>query len=136
MAKKKKRGVSPLLVAILTIVAGCAAAAWNYVSYVKTKYEGNHPYWSRQAYLQLDPNSLEHRVAEKVLGSDTLKATAAIARHPAPEDTPVMYGSTRGFLINAWNMHPAMARPAPTPMAAMVLGRRDWKMYSSVVSRS
>ena len=62
--------------------------------------------------------------------------TMAMAKHPAPDDTPVMYGSTRGFLISAWNMHPAMARPAPTPMAAMVLGRRDWKMYSSVVSRS
>ena len=38
--------------------------------------------------------------------------------------------------MSAWNMHPAIARPAPTPIAAMVLGRRDWKMYSSVVSRS
>ena len=79
MAKKKKRGVSPLLVAILTIVAGCAAAAWNYVSYVKTKYEGDHPYWSRQAYLQLDPNSLEHRVAEKVLFSGLWPKTENLA---------------------------------------------------------
>lgn len=89
MAKKKKRGVSPLLVAILTIVAGCAAAAWNYVSYVKTKYEGDHPYWSRQAYLQLDPNSLEHRVAEKVLGSDTLKAFAASEEQTGTYGTPL-----------------------------------------------
>lgn len=53
------------------------------------------------------------------------RATTAIAKHPAPDDTPVMYGSTRGFLIIAWYMHPATDSPAPTAMAAIVLGSLD-----------
>ena len=30
------------------------------------------------------------------------KAMTAIAATPAPEDTPMMYGSTSGFLMMAW----------------------------------
>ena len=55
-------------------------------------------------------------------GMETPAAETAIARHPAPEETPVMYGSTRGFLMMAWNMHPAIASPAPTTTAAMARG--------------
>ena len=29
-------------------------------------------------------------------------AMTAMAATPAPEDTPMMYGSTRGFLMMAW----------------------------------
>lgn len=72
MAKKKKRGVSPLLVLLLTVIAVGLAAGWNYISWVKTKYEGNHPNWSRLQFQNLDQGSLEYKVAEKVLSSETL----------------------------------------------------------------
>ena len=89
MAKKKKKGVSRLLVVLLTVLAGCAAAAWNYVSYVKTKYEGDHPYWSRQAFLELKPDSLERKVAETVLKKETLQAFAASEDHSGSYGTPL-----------------------------------------------
>ncbi len=89
MARKRKKGVSPLIVILLTVLAVIVAAAWNYVSYVKTKYEGDHAYWSRQAFLELDPNSLEHKVAEKVLKKETLQAFAANEEHAGAYGTPL-----------------------------------------------
>ena len=46
------------------------------------------------------------------------------AKVPAPDDTPMMYGSTRGFLMTAWYMAPATESPIPTAMAASTRGRR------------
>jgi len=67
-------------------------------------------------------NGMMYRELSARKGMENPMAVAAMARHPAPEDTPVMYGSTRGFLMMAWYMHPAIDSPAPTAMAAMVLG--------------
>ena len=60
----------------------------------------------------------------------------AMANVPAPEDTPMMYGSTRGFLINAWYVAPAIDSPTPTPMVANVLGRRSSNIRISLLVRS
>jgi hypothetical protein len=40
----------------------------------------------------------------------------------APDDTPLIYGSTRGFLTSACIMAPETARPAPIRIAVKVLG--------------
>ncbi|MBR2794783.1 MAG: phosphodiester glycosidase family protein [Solobacterium sp.] len=72
MAKRKSRGIHPLVVVLLILVAGGAAAAVSYASYVKTKYEGNHPYWSKQTYRALDQNSLEYKAAQKLLKPETI----------------------------------------------------------------
>ena len=79
MAKKKRKGVSPLLVCILTVLAGLLAAGWNMVSMIRTKYEGDHPYWSAQEFRSLSRDSLEYKVAEKVLKKETLAAFEATA---------------------------------------------------------
>ncbi len=65
---------------------------------------------------------MRYREFSPTKGMETPAAETATARHPAPEDTPVMYGSTSGFLITAWYMHPAIARPAPTATAAIERG--------------
>ena len=91
MAKKKSRGIHPLVVVLLTLLASGAAAGVTYASYVRTKYEGNHPYWSREAYRALDPASLEHKAAEKLLKPETLaffsqQETVAAVSGPALAD--------------------------------------------------
>jgi exopolysaccharide biosynthesis protein len=91
MAKKKSRGIHPLAVLLLTLLASGAAAGVTYASYIKTKYEGNHPCWSKEAYRALDPSSLEHKAAEKLLKPETLaffaqQETAASVSGPALAD--------------------------------------------------
>ncbi|MBP3869318.1 MAG: hypothetical protein J6D38_09415, partial [Solobacterium sp.] len=78
MAKRKRRGVSPILVLLLTVLAAGLAAGWNYVAAIKTKYEGKHPFWSKQEYLKLSEDSLEYKVAQRVLKTETLKRFAAV----------------------------------------------------------
>ena len=70
--KRRRRGMHPIVAGLLCVLFGAAAAGWNYVSYVKTKYSGAHPYWSRQAFKELDRGSLEYMVAEKVLPAAVL----------------------------------------------------------------
>ena len=72
--RKRRKGLHPLLAVLLCLLFGLAAAGWNYVSYIRTKYGGDHPYWSRQAFSQLDRGSLEYKIAETVLPADTLAA--------------------------------------------------------------
>jgi len=47
---------------------------------------------------------------------------AIAAPKPAPADTPNMSGDTRGFLNRPWNDAPDIDNPAPTSMAAIILG--------------
>ena len=57
------------------------------------------------------------------------------APSPAPDDIPVVYGSARGLRIMYCIAHPAAARPAPTVIAVIALGRRDsHTMYLSILS--
>ncbi len=70
--KRRRKGMHPIVAVLLCVLFGAAAAGWNYVSYVKTKYSGDHPYWSRQAFKELDRGSLEYMVAEKVLPAAVL----------------------------------------------------------------
>ena len=79
MAKRKRRGVSPILVLLLTVLAAGLAAGWNYVAAIKTKYEGDHPFWSKQEYLKLSEDSLEYKVAQRVLKAETLERFAAVS---------------------------------------------------------
>ena len=72
MAKKKSRGIHPLAVVLLALIAAGAASGVNAVSYVKAKYEGDHPYWSKEAYRALNPDSLEYKAAQKLLKPETL----------------------------------------------------------------
>jgi hypothetical protein len=54
-----------------------------------------------------------------------------MARHApnaAPELTPRMRESTRGFRKSPWRTAPAAARSAPTTSAASVRGSRTWTM--------
>ena len=62
MTKRKRKGVSPVLVLLLTVLAAALAAGWNYVAGIRTKYEGDHPYWSKQECLKLSEDSLEYKV--------------------------------------------------------------------------
>ena len=63
----------PLLAVLLCLITAAAAAGWNYCSYIRTKYASDaHPYWSRQAFAQLDRSSLEYKAAEKLLPAQTL----------------------------------------------------------------
>ena len=93
MAKKKRRrGVSIILVLLLAVLFGGLAAGWNYISLIRTKYEGTaHPYWSKMTFNQLSPSSLEYKVAEKVLNPETLASFAeteevSTATAAAPEE--------------------------------------------------
>ena len=91
MAKKKSRGIHPLVVILLALIAAGAAAGVNAVNYVKTKYEGDHPCWSREAYRSLDQGSLEYKAAQKILKPETLaffnqEETASAVTGPALSD--------------------------------------------------
>lgn len=74
MAAKRRKGIHPAVVVVLAILCACGATAWNYISFIKTKYGGEaHVNWSRQEYRKLDENSLEYKIANAVLSEDTLK---------------------------------------------------------------
>jgi exopolysaccharide biosynthesis protein len=120
MTKRKRRakGIHPLIVVLLVVIAVLGAGAWTYVSYLRTKYEGNHKYWSREAFRALDQSSLEYKAAEKVLKPETLaffreEQKAAAASGPSLADAPakdesenkeihiehVSAGTYEGFMI-------------------------------------
>lgn len=81
MAKKRKQGVNPIAVILLGLIGAGLAAGYNYASYIRTKYEGNHPNWSKAQYLELDKSSLEYKAAQKILKQETLDAFSAVQDH-------------------------------------------------------
>ncbi len=83
-AKRRRKGLHPVIAILLCLLAAGAAAGWNYISYIKTKYGGDHPYWSRQAFAQLDRESIEYKTASAVLPADTLAALTRTRRITEP----------------------------------------------------
>ena len=61
------------------------------------------------------------------------KRIATAAPSPAPDDTPRMWGETRGLRNSPWNAAPEMDRPAPTRMPARSRGTRTSKRIDSRV---
>ena len=117
-AKRRRKGLHPVIAILLCLLAAGAAAGWNYISYIKTKYGGDHPYWSRQAFAQLDRESIEYKTASAVLPADTLAALTrteretknygtALAELPAEAEEPeegihiehVSAGTYEGFML-------------------------------------
>ena len=64
----------------------------------------------------------------------TLNPTTIASATPnnAPDETPVVYGSARGFFITLCMVVPAMARPIPAIMANNALGT----LYSHTMDES
>src|SRR6266511_4045346 len=56
----------------------------------------------------------------------------AIAPSAAPEETPMIAGSAKGFRNRPWNTAPDAANAAPTTAASTTRGRRSWSKITSV----
>jgi len=103
MAKRRSRGkgIHPLIVVLLAVIAAAGAGAWTYASWIRTKYEGSHPYWSRETFRALDQNSLEYKAAEKLLKPSTLdffrekQEAAAFTGQPLSAAQPLEEEETR-----------------------------------------